>query len=160
MQLLISDTNILIDLEVGGLIENMFSLPYQFTTPDILYYDELEEHHSNLIGLGLHLGNLSPESIDHLQVIIEKYPKPSRYDCMTLVLAQQETCPLLTGDKELRTSAEHENIEVKGTLWLVEQLVEEGIITLNKAREAYQEMENSGRRLPFLLAYENLNRYN
>jgi hypothetical protein len=37
MQLLISDANILIDLEEGGLLEVFFRLPYQFSVPDILF---------------------------------------------------------------------------------------------------------------------------
>ncbi len=43
MLLLISDANILIDIEVGGLTASMFSLNYQFALSDVLFYDELEE---------------------------------------------------------------------------------------------------------------------
>ena len=158
MQLLISDSNILIDLEEGNLIDKVFSLPYQFTTPDLLYHDELEEQHSHLIQHGLTLSSLTPESIDQLQEIIGIHNKPSRYDCMALTLALQEGCPLLTGDKDLRESAEIENIEVKGSIWLVEQLVIEEIITLDNARESYRLMEASDRRLPFHLAYRRLDK--
>lgn len=48
MQLLISDANILIDLEEGQLIELMFQLPYQFSIPDVLFEEELEEEHQHL----------------------------------------------------------------------------------------------------------------
>ncbi|WP_206434421.1 hypothetical protein [Iodobacter ciconiae] len=41
MQLLISDANILIDMEEGGLLASMFSLNYEFLIPDILFYEEL-----------------------------------------------------------------------------------------------------------------------
>ena len=53
MQVLVSDANILIDIEIGGLTIPMFSLNYQFITPDVLYYEELEEQHSHLIEMGL-----------------------------------------------------------------------------------------------------------
>ncbi len=39
MLLLISDANVLIDIENGGLTSAMFSLPYQFAVPDILFYE-------------------------------------------------------------------------------------------------------------------------
>ena len=39
MLLLISDANVLIDIENGGLTGAMFSLPYQFAVPDILFYE-------------------------------------------------------------------------------------------------------------------------
>ncbi|WP_223811888.1 PIN domain-containing protein [Pseudomonas oryziphila] len=55
MQLLISDANILIDLEEGELLAQLFTLPYQFTVPDILYFDELEAQHAHLLRLGLEL---------------------------------------------------------------------------------------------------------
>ena len=43
MRLLISDANILIDMEAGALLERLFRLPMQFGIPDLLYYEEIEE---------------------------------------------------------------------------------------------------------------------
>jgi len=51
MQLYISDANILIDLEVCGILSKMFELPYAFAIPDILYMEELEALHSDLTGM-------------------------------------------------------------------------------------------------------------
>jgi hypothetical protein len=42
MLLLISDANILIDMEAGRLMERLFQLPMQFAMPDILYWEEIE----------------------------------------------------------------------------------------------------------------------
>jgi hypothetical protein len=42
MLLLISDANILMDIEVGDLVAPMFSLNCQFAVPDLLYFEELE----------------------------------------------------------------------------------------------------------------------
>lgn len=160
MQLLISDANILIDLEEGQVIEEIFSLPYEFTTPDALFYEELEELHGDLLKYGLTLKSLTPESIDYLETITGIYLEPSRPDCMALALAQQEKCPLLTGDQNLKKSAKLEKVEVRGTLWLIEQLVCENIITLEKAHRAYELMEENGRWLPFSLAHKNLDKLN
>ena len=42
MRLLISDANILIDMEVGGLTAAMFRLDgYRFAVPDVLFAEEL-----------------------------------------------------------------------------------------------------------------------
>ena len=49
MLLLISDANILMDVEVGDLVAPMFSLGYQFAVPDMLYYEEMEEQHAYLL---------------------------------------------------------------------------------------------------------------
>lgn len=149
MQLLISDANILIDLEEGQLLDVIFDLPYEFSTPDIIFYEELEELHPHLPELGLRLGSLSSESVSSLEVVITRHPQPSRNDCMALVLAKQEQCPLLTGDKALRKSAEAEGVIVKGTIWLVEQLVKHSLISVDAAYSSYELMEQNGRRLPF-----------
>jgi hypothetical protein len=53
MLLLISDASVLIDIENAGLTNSMFSMPYQFAVPDILYAEELAERHEKLLELGL-----------------------------------------------------------------------------------------------------------
>ena len=53
MQLLISDANILIDMEEGGLLDLMFLLPYQFKVPDVVLDEELEEMAGRLRALSI-----------------------------------------------------------------------------------------------------------
>ncbi len=47
MLLLISDANILIDIEDGNLTPVIFRLPYEIAVPDILFELELRERHSS-----------------------------------------------------------------------------------------------------------------
>jgi predicted nucleic acid-binding protein len=155
-QLLISDANILIDLEDGDLITELFKLPFQFQVPDMLFVDELEAGHGYLLEHGLQLGELKPESMAEVEILVKKYKQPSRYDCFALVLAKQEGCPLLTGDQNLRKAAEQENVEVKGTLWIVEAMITHQVITIGAARMAYKRMEQKGRRLPWDIAEKRL----
>ncbi len=157
MQLLISDANILIDIEEGQLLEAMFKLPFTFRIPDLLFYEELEEQHAHWLDYGLQLGTLSGENVRRVSPLTRKYPRPSRNDCMALLLAQQEQCPLLTGDKDLRQAAEAEKVKVKGTLWLVEALVLQHIINIQTAKHSYEQMEANGRRLPWKQAHQRLN---
>lgn len=63
MQLLISDANILIDLEEGELLNELFQFPYQFSVPDILFSEELEAQHAHLLAMGLILGELNSGSM-------------------------------------------------------------------------------------------------
>ena len=65
-------------------------------------------------------------------------------DLFALALAHQEHCPLMTGDRYLREAAEHEAVEVRGTLWLMERLIEEGILTVARAEVAYEQMKATG----------------
>lgn len=148
----ISDANILIDVEVGGLIAPMFSLGYQFSVPDVLYFEELAEHHAHWRGLGLIVQSLPAEGVARVLALSQKYKRPSRNDLFALALAAQAQCPLLTGDAALRSAAEAELVEVKGTVWLVTEMVRKQCITASVARVAYKAMQEQGRRLPWDLA--------
>lgn len=53
MQILISDANILIDIEIGDLTPAIFRLPYTITVPDILFELELKDQHKYLLKAGL-----------------------------------------------------------------------------------------------------------
>jgi predicted nucleic acid-binding protein len=127
----------------------MFSLGYQFVVPDVLYYEELEEQHAHLLDMGLQTRTLSPKSVDRVQTLSQTYVKPGRNDLFALALAEVEECPLLTGDAALRQAAETEQVEVKGTVWLISEMVREQRITIPVARAALQKMRINGRRLPW-----------
>jgi hypothetical protein len=149
MKLLISDSNIFIDMEVGGLIEAMFGLPEKFGVPNILYAEELSEHHPQLPAYGLLIMTLDESTVEESQRLRQVYRRASQNDLFALALAKQERCPLVTGDGKLRDAADQEGVEIKGTLWLVERIVEESIISLETASDAYERMRRDGRRLPW-----------
>lgn len=159
MQVLISDTNILIDLEVGGLLQIMFKLPYEFCTPDSLYETELADQHSDLVALGLVLKELSSDTMMYAYRIYQNYSQPSLNDIFALALAKQESCPLLTGDKRLRQAAAKEAVVVMGTIWVVEQMIVQGFISTTEARAAYLKMRDNDRRLPFDMAIRQLDNF-
>lgn len=156
MLLLISDANILMDVEVGDLVAPMFSLGYQFAVPDILYYEELEEQHAHLLDMGLQCRTLSAKTIERVQALAQTYTRPGRNDLFALALADAEACPLLTGDAALRQAAEAENVEAKGTIWLIGEMVRERRITVAVARAALNKMRLNGRRLPWRVAEQML----
>lgn len=150
-QLLISDANIIIDMNTGGLLRSMFKLEFAFAVPDTLFEEELRKHHPNLRYLGLQSLELDGETVEYAGQLVQKYAATGAgtNDLLALALAWQEECPLLTGDPKLRQAAEEEEMEVHGTLWLVEQMVNAGLIGPKRARQAYDAMRKAGRRLPW-----------
>lgn len=156
MLLLISDANILIDIEIGGLVAPLFSLEYQFAVPDVLFYEELEERHNYMLDMGLVAREFDEAMVKQVIQLAARYPRPGRNDLFALVLAAKEVCPLLTGDRDLKLAAKNENVEVRGTLWLVNEMVRTGKISVHVARGAYQRMQAYGRRLPWELAESEL----
>ena len=152
MPLLISDANILLDIEVGDLTAPMFSLGYQFVVPDVLYFEELEEQHAHLLDMGLKTMTLSAKGVARVEALSQAHPGPGRNDLFALALAEDKKCPLLTGDAALRQAAEMEQVEVKGTVWLIAEMVREQRITVTVAKAALHKMRVNGRRLPWELA--------
>lgn len=152
MLLFISDANILMDVEVGELIAPMFRLGYQYAVPDILYYEELEEHHAYLLDMGLQLRSLNPERVKRVQTLSKTYIQPSRNDLFALALAESEKCTLLTGDAALRKAAESEKVKVSGSIWLIEQMLRKECISVVEAKAALTKMHLNGRRLPWNIA--------
>ncbi len=149
MQVLISDANVLIDMEAGELLELMFALPFEFKVSDMLFIDELSHQHAHLLDLGLRQTELTSDSMMDAMRMTHAYRDPSRYDCFSLALAKQEGCPLLTGDAALRKAAQIESVTVMGTIWLVEQMIEHTLINKLAAERAYQSMRDAGSRLPW-----------
>jgi predicted nucleic acid-binding protein len=149
MLLLISDANILIDMDTGGLLAPMFSMDFQFAVPDVLYHEELMAQHAGLLELGLASVTMSVELVAEVARLAQRYRRPGRNDLFALALAASEACPLLTGDKDLRQAAEDNGVELRGTLWLVAEMIRSGKISTPAAQAAFQRMRDSGRRLPW-----------
>lgn len=150
-KLLISDANILIDMIVGGLLDDIFRLDYEFGLPDVLFEYELPENHADLPDKGLHVMALESEAVEETGSLYQRHRHSgvSVNDCMALALAKQEACPLLTGDAALRQVSILEEVDVRGTIWLVGELMQAKVITVDKAARAYDAMRADGSRLPW-----------
>lgn len=149
MEVLITDANIWIDLDVGGLTGPFFELPTGIAVPEVLYYAELADQHSYLLGFGLQLRTVSGPNVLRIVRWQSQYPDASRYDLLALSLADQIDGTLLTGDNALRNAAESEDVEVHGTIWIGDRLLDHDLIDNRELRTAYQSMRDRDRRLPW-----------
>jgi len=55
----------------------------------------------------------------------------------------------VTGDSRLRAAAEAEGLHLLGTLALVEQMVQQALVSVAEVERGYERMRNAGRRLPW-----------
>lgn len=149
MKLLVSDANIFIDMDVAGIVRLMFQLPEEIAVPNVLYEEELREHHSDLPGYGLRILDVNEKYMIEAYRLGDVYKSASHNDLLALSLAKQEECSLVSGDAALREAANVENVDVKGTIWLMGKFLDEKLITVEKAEEAYEVMKQEGRRLPW-----------
>jgi predicted nucleic acid-binding protein len=144
----ITDANIWIDLNRGGITAEAFKLDLVFKTPDLVAHEILSPSAASLKRSGLHVVELPGTRVLEIIQLARKYPRPSRPDLSALVLAAAEGAILLTGDKALRAAGEEEGIEVRGLLWLLDEMVKSQVLTGGKAIAALQQMLENGSRLP------------
>ena len=147
--LLVHDANVLIDLKEGDLLRPLFDGPWQVVTPNALFHRELAAQHPELPDMGLQLLDVSGEWVLCSVQWAETYRQTSAMDRLCLALALQEECPIVTGDARLKKAAQAEGCRTFGTIWIVEQLTDNGLISITSAFSAYDAMEAAGSRLPF-----------
>jgi len=147
--LLVHDANVLIDLKEGGLLRPLLDGPWQVVTPNALFDRELAAHHPELPDMGLQLLDVRGEWVLRSMQWAATYRQTSAMDRLCLALALQEECPIVTGDARLKKAAQAEGCQAFGTIWVVEQLIRDGSISIRSASAAYDAMEAAGSRLPF-----------
>ncbi|MCP4096044.1 MAG: PIN domain-containing protein [Planctomycetaceae bacterium] len=122
MSVLVSDTSIIIDLDRGDMLEQMFQLPYEFCVPDLLFEQELKgELGDRLIACGLDVVELSPEELTEAMSVHQTSGKLSYPDAFALILAKERKWTLLTGDGAMRRLAHEQELVMHGVLWVVEE---------------------------------------
>ena len=123
MDVLVSDTSVVIDLERAEIIEHVFALSYRFIVPDALYEQELKDYGGErLIAKGLQVRILTGEQMQEAQRLRTLERRISIHDSYALSLAKAEAAILLAGDAAMRRLAKAEGVRCHGVLWIFDQL--------------------------------------
>ena len=129
MDVLISDTSVVIDLERAELIEHVFALPYRFVVPDALYENEIKDYGGErLRALGLEIRALTGAQVAEAQRLRTLERRISIHDSYALSLAKAEAAILLAGDAAMRRLAEAEEVGCHGVLWVFDRLEEHQVV--------------------------------
>jgi len=136
-QYYVLDTNTIIDLHFGKLLDKVFQLPCKFLITDLLREELLNPPFDVLAEMGLLVDSLTSEEVGEIPIMMGRYPKPSYYDISVLILARTKNTILITGDEALRNAAADNSVECRGTCWLIDYLANEGLITYTEAIAAY-----------------------
>ncbi|MDT8398374.1 MAG: type II toxin-antitoxin system VapC family toxin [Pseudomonadales bacterium] len=147
-QILVSDTNVWIDLHRGGLLIEAFKLPFSFITTDFVRAELNQPDGKDLEQLGLQVVPLNDKDIKALDKLTISLRNSSLADVSCFYLAQREEITLLTNDKAIRKAAMNATISVHGTLWLLDQLFEAFPETANQISRALEMMLSQGARFP------------
>lgn len=148
----IQDANILIDLVKTGLFDHCMTLEYQFSSTDIVF-DELYPDQQAIVAAHIQTGRfiiiqIPPAELERILILNEEGPRLSIQDCSALYYSLEKNCILLTGDKRMREFAKKKAIEYYGMFWVLDQLLENSIITKVQALEFLEKLMLVNKRLP------------
>lgn len=161
MDVLVSDTSVVIDLERAQLIERIFALPYRFVVPDALYENEMRDFGGEkLVALGLEVRSLTGAQVLEAQRLRALERKISIHDSYALSLAKAEAAILLAGDAAMRRLAEAEGLRCHGVLWIFDQLEDRRVVAAAALHESLTRVTEHPRcRLPPEAVRRRLERY-
>lgn len=161
MDVLISDTSVVIDLERAELLEHVFALSYRFVVPDALYENEIKDYGgARLRELGLEVRVLSGAQVADAQRFRTLERRISIHDSYALSLAKAEAAILLAGDAAMRRLAEAEEVRCHGVLWVFDRLEEHRVVAAAVLHAGLSRVVAHPRcRLPRDMVDERLRRY-
>ncbi len=122
----IHDANILIDISNLSLTEVFFKLDFEFHTTDLAFNEVvkgLKIKDRNIFKNKLKIKSFESRELLEIVKIGKKHKSLSIQDLSVLKLAISLNGILCTTDKNLKEIASGKNLEIHGTLWIVEQMI-------------------------------------
>lgn len=161
MEILVSDTSVLIDLERCALHERVFALDAQIVVPDLLYERELRQYNGEEFRrLGLRVEGLTGEELQIAQALRIGAPAITVPDSLALALARERRWILLTGDAAMRMLAGEQKVDCHGVLWLLDQMEQAAVATIQQLDTGLRQLTGHPRcRLPRAEVNIRLTRY-
>lgn len=164
MEIVVNDTNILIDLYNAGLLPFCGKLDIEFRTLDVVLEEIRNGNQMDAVRQMIDDGvlkvfSLSGEQMFSVMRKVGQYNgicNLSVVDISVMVYASENNFRLLTGDKVLREKASSENIAVSGILYLTDMMIGSGTVANDAMKAALQRLLQSNNRLPERLIEERL----
>lgn len=147
--LLITDTNIWIDLDHGDLVDQIFKLPHSICTADVARSEIQSLDANELERKGLTFLSLSSALVGELALLMRENRRIGSADMAGFLLAREQESILVTGDRNLKEFSRQNNVETHGLLWLMDEMVSKGILPMSEASEKLKIIIERGARLPF-----------
>lgn len=143
------DANVLIDLYLSELLQELFHLSLDLVAPpDVVIAELLQPDAEEVLTYGLRQEGLSGQQVEEVASLRAQYRRLSASDLSAFVLARSLNGTLLTNEGPLRRLAQQEGLPVRGTLWLLDRMVESDVILPGRAAEALKRMLSCGSRFP------------
>lgn len=143
---LVMDSSSLINLHNGGLLELTFQLPFIFTTTDLIR-NETRLNWENLTNFGMHVNSFSGQQVRNIYQLKEQAGKGlTAQDVSVFYLARENQWVLCCDDGALRKYATANHVPVHGSIWMLNQLIDGGLVTSIEAATRLRIMRLKGAR--------------
>lgn len=151
--IVVSDTNVFIDLISVGLQEQFFLLPMEVHTTDMVVFEVRREGQSKIMADLIDKGCLKVKAYTQEEMLPFFQAEHRTYnlspaDYSVLTYSKNNGYILLTGDKKLRKVALSENVEVHGSIYVIAQMVEHHIISELQGVKKLEMLRSNNQRLP------------
>ncbi|MFO8026822.1 MAG: hypothetical protein R6U56_04080 [Opitutales bacterium] len=151
MRIAVQDANIIIDLIDCGIFELFFRLELEVVTSSLVLGEITESSQRKACQTVVRkkwLNVVEISTLDYLRLQGLDLPGLSVPDRSVLELAEVREASLLTGDGRLRKAAKSSALDVRGILWVFDQLVDDGLLPKKEARAKLAELKERNQRLP------------
>ena len=151
MEIVISDTNIFIDLWNIGLLERFCELPFSIRTTDFVVGELKTQGVRDAIMQLSRAGKITVKTFkshEYGDIMALQDKNLSFQDCTVLYYALRGEYKILTGDRNLRTVAERHGLEVSGIIYVMDEMLRHGILSNDGYIEKLKALLESNHRLP------------
>jgi hypothetical protein len=148
MKLHINDANILMDIVKLDLTDAFLALGFDLYTTDFVFAEMESEQQALLASNTLVKLVANQEDMVVIFEMTEKHSGLSFEDCSTWYFAQKMEGILVTGDGKLRKKASASGVEVRGMIYIIEQIKEQKLLPVAACIEKLTLVKQINDRLP------------
>jgi len=153
MKVVINDANILIDLVKLDLLDVFSKLNFELHTTDFVY-EELNEEQKGTLSSLLESGALNiietieVQDFQEINRLLNQSNGLSFEDCSVWYYSAKLSGILLSGDAKLRKKVRKNGVEVRGIIYVFDELIKQNLITFPKGIEKIEQLLQLNNRLP------------
>ena len=148
MKIHINDANILMDIVKLDLAKAFLELSFELYTTDFVFAEMELEQQEQLLSEKLIKIGASKEDMLSIFNLTEQHIGLSYEDCSTWYFAKKMDGILVTGDGLLRKKARASGIEVKGVIYIIDQIKEQKLLSTKICIEKLKLLKELNDRLP------------
>jgi len=148
MKLHINDANILVDIVKLDLTDVFLTLEFELYTTDFVFAEmELEQQEQLLSDKLIKIG-ANQEDMMAIFALAEQHTGLSYEDCSTWYFAKKMDGILVTGDGKLRKKASASGVEVRGMIYIIEQIKDQKLLSIANCIKKLRLLTELNDRLP------------